>query len=98
MKDYFSYKASEDYDEEATHRAYREQVFRHFSALDGMVLDYYGADDAAHEFMVDGIIFKVLEDPNDGYRSMLGVIEYGKKSDSIFFRRHLSLCYHRILH
>ena len=90
MKDYFSYHASEDWDEETSHRAYREQVFNHFAALEGLALEYFGADDAAHEFMVDGIIFKVLEDPNDGYRSMLGVIEYGEKSDSIFFRKSLA--------
>ena len=90
MKDYFSYHSSEDWDEETKHRAYREQVFNHFAALDGLTLEYSGADDASHEFMVDGIVFKVLEDPNDGYRSMLGVIEYGEKSNSIFFRRPLA--------
>ena len=90
MKDYFSYQASEDYDEEHRHEAYRKQVFTHFAALEGMTLEYFGADDAAHEFKVDGIIFKVLEDPNDGYRSCLGVIEYGEQSDSIFFQRSLA--------
>lgn len=90
MKDYFSYQASEDYDEERLHRPYRELVFNHFAALGGLVLEYFGADDAAHEFKLDGIVFKVLEDPNDGYRSMLGVIEYGKQSDSIFFRKPLA--------
>ena len=90
MKDYFSHRSNEDWDEDAHDRVYREQVFAHFAALKGMTLEYFGADDAAHEFKVDGIIFKVLEDPNDGYRSCLGVIEYGKQSDSIFFRQPLA--------
>ena len=90
MKDYFSYSASDDWDHEKAERIYREYVFNHFAALKGLTLEYFGADDASHEFMVDGIVFKVLEDPNDGYRSMLGVIEYGEKSDSIFFRKSLA--------
>lgn len=90
MKDYFSYHASEDWDSESDQRPYREHVFKHFAALEGLVLEYYGADDASHEFKLDGIVFKVLEDPQDGYRSMLGVIEYGKQSDSIFFRKPLA--------
>ena len=52
-----------------------------------MDLDYYGADSAAHEFNIDKIVFKVLEDPDDGYRSHLGAIEYGAQSNSIFFRQ-----------
>jgi len=90
MKDYFSYRANEDWDQERDHEMYRRQVFTHFAALKGLTLEYFGADDAAHEFKVDGIIFKVLEDPNDGYRSCLGVIEYGEESDAIFFRKGLA--------
>ena len=89
MRDFFSYSTSEDWEEQEKERPYREQVFRHFATLKDLVLDYYGADDATKEFNVDGIVFKVLEDPNDGYRSCLGVIEYGEKSDSIFFRQPL---------
>jgi hypothetical protein len=89
MKDYFSYQASEDYDFEDGHRGYRKQVFSHFAALKGLTLDYFGANDASHEFKVDGIVFKVLEDPNDGYRSCLGVIEYSNESNEIFFRKSL---------
>ena len=89
MKDFFSYSASDAWESEEGERPYREQVFRHFATLQGMVLEYYGADDASHEFNVDGIVFKVLEDPSDGYRSCLGVIEYGEESRSIFFRRPL---------
>jgi len=86
VRDYFSYQASEDWDQEREEEEYRKLVFKHFASLQGAVLDYYGADDAEHEFRVDGIIFKVLEDPNDGYRSCLGVIEYGDQSSAIFFR------------
>ena len=87
MKDFFSHTKSDDYEEEQKEEQYRKQVFNHFASLDGAVLDYYGADDAEHEFRVDEIIFKVLEDPNDGYRSCLGVIEYGNQSSAIFFRK-----------
>ena len=69
------------------HCGYHTQVFTHFSALQGMKLDYYGADSASHEFKVEGIVFKVLEDPDDGYRSHLGAIEYGEQSSAIFFRQ-----------
>jgi hypothetical protein len=86
MKDFFSNRAHEDWDENNRHRPYWRQVFTHFAALEGMELEYYGADAASHEFKLDNIIFKVLEDPDDGYRSHLGVIEYGNQSGSIFFR------------
>tara|TARA_A200000159_G_C7117381_1_gene253295 strand:+ start:66 stop:521 length:456 start_codon:yes stop_codon:yes gene_type:complete len=87
MKDYFSYSTSDDWDQEKEERPYREHVFNHFALMAGLDLEYFGADESSNEFKIDGIIFKVLEDPNDGYRSMLGVIEYGKQSDSIFFRQ-----------
>ena len=58
----------------------------HFLNIVGMELSYYGADSADNTFKVDGIVFKVLEDPNDGYRSMLGTIDYTDESTSIFFR------------
>ena len=89
MKDFFSHSTNENWDENERHRPYWKQVFTHFAALEGMELEYFGADDAAHEFKLDNIIFKVLEDPDDGYRSHLGVIEYGNQSDSIFFRTSL---------
>jgi len=89
MEQYFSMSAHEDWDENNRNRPYWQQVFTHFAALEGMELEYFGADDAAHEFKLDDIIFKVLEDPDDGYRSHLGVIEYGTQSDSIFFRTSL---------
>ena len=76
--------------EDLKHQAYRDMVFKHFAALEGMTLEYFGADTASNEFKVDRIIFKVLEDPDDGYRSHLGVIEYGEQSNSIFFRKPLA--------
>ena len=60
-------------------------VKRHFMSLIGLELDYYGADSADNVFKVDGVVFKILEDPNDGYRSMLGAIDYTDKHSSIFF-------------
>ena len=38
--------------------------------LVGIDLDFYGAESQA--FMVDGVVFEVLCDPDDGYRSFLG--------------------------
>lgn len=66
-------------------RKYRGMVYRHFSSLIGSEVDYYGADSGDNCFKIDDIVFKVLEDPNDGYRSCLGVIEYGEQNSSIFF-------------
>jgi len=57
----------------------------HFDSLLGAELDYFGADDAENTFNVDGVVFKVLEDPSDGYRSYMGAIDYTDKSTSIFF-------------
>ena len=58
----------------------------HFKSLEGLELDYYGADAGDHTFKVDDVVFKVLEDPDDGYRSHLGTIDYTKEHNSIFFR------------
>ena len=90
MRDYFSDRAYGNWDENEKYRSYWEQVWTHFSAMEGAILEYYGADDASHEFKVGDIIFRVLEDPDDGYRSHLGVIEYGDQSNSIFFRNPLA--------
>ena len=89
MNEYFSMRAHDNWDENDKHRTYWGQVFAHFASLEGAVMDYYGSDDAAHEFKLDDIIFRVLEDPDDGYRSHLGVIEYGDQSNAIFFRTSL---------
>ena len=41
--------------------------------LVGIDLDFYGAETQA--FKIDGVVFEVLEDPDDGYRShMAGVV------------------------
>jgi len=61
-------------------------VRHHFLSLIGEVVDYYGADAGENEFKIDEIVFKVLEDPSDGYRSMLGAVDYGEQSRGIFFR------------
>lgn len=70
---------------------YAAQTRDHFLALIGGEFDYYGADGAEHEFKIDGIVFRVLEDPQDGYRSCLGVIEYSPdQSRGIFFTQALA--------
>jgi len=64
-----------------------DEIMRnHFLSLVGIPLDYYGADEGECEFMIDEIVFKVIEDPDDGYRSHLGTIEYSDDSKGIFFR------------
>lgn len=92
MKKYFSMSSCIDdhgRGDDAKMLPYWKHVFEHFAALEGMDLEYFGCDSAAYEFKLDDIIFKVLEDPDDGYRSCLGVIEYGDQSDAIFFRHSL---------
>jgi hypothetical protein len=90
MDKYFSMRAHEDWDQNDKDLGYWQQVFTHFASLEDSIVDYYGADDASNEFKVDDIIFRVLEDPDDGYRSHLGVIEYGEQSNAIFFRSPLA--------
>ena len=63
----------------------------HFLNLIGAELEYYGADEGDNAFKVDGIVFKVLEDPDDGYRSYLSTIDYTDEHNSIFFRSPLAL-------
>ena len=75
MENHFSMCRHLRWEENESQTGYWKMVYDHFSALHGMSLDYYGADTGSHEFKLDGIIFKVLEDPGDGYRSHLGVIE-----------------------
>ena len=87
MKDYFTHRTESLNESEVkeTDEVYRTIVHRHFSALKGATLDYFGADSSENAFKVDGIVFKVLEDPDDGYRSLLGAIEYGEENNAIFF-------------
>jgi len=68
-------------------------VKRHFMSLIGLELDYYGADAGGNTFKVDDIVFKVLEDPSDGYRSMLGAIDYTNNNNSIFFQTPIAKVY-----
>ena len=63
-----------------------KMAWSHLAALVGSTLDYYGADSGDNTFKVDGIVFKVIEDPDDGYRSYLGSIDYTAESKSIFFK------------
>jgi hypothetical protein len=63
-----------------------KMVRTHFVSLIGSEVDYYGADEGDNTFKVDGVVFKVLEDPDDGYRSYMGAINYSEDHSSIFFR------------
>jgi len=51
--------------------------------LVGVDLDFYGAESQA--FKVDGVVFEVLEDPDDGYRShMAGVFARPEKGYNFY--------------
>ena len=51
--------------------------------LVGIELEFHGAESQA--FMVDGVVFEVLEDPDDGYRShMAGVLAHSPKDYSFY--------------
>jgi len=63
----------------------RAMACSHFDSLVGAEVDYFGADTGDNTFKVDGIVFKVLEDPDDGYRSHFGTIDYTTEHSSIFF-------------
>lgn len=51
-------------------------------ARTGEVCDYYGADTGEREFRLGDAYFKVLEDPEDGYRSNLGGAIWLRPEDS----------------
>ena len=90
MKDHFSHRIGshkDDYDFSEQVDATQLMAINHFKALVGASLDFYGADTGENAFKVDDVVFKVLEDPEDGYRSCLGAIDYTNSHDSIFFSR-----------
>ena len=62
----------------------------HFLNLVGGELDYFGADEADCTFKLDGVVFKALEDPDDGYRSYLKTVDYTDNHNSIFFPKPLA--------
>ena len=66
------------------HRALLAVSEGHLDALAqaGTVCDYYGADEGHCEFRLDHVVFKVLEDPEDDYRSSLGAVIYGDPLDA----------------
>ena len=71
------------------HSSYSKQsdmAREHFLNLVNSEVDYYGADSGDLTFKIDGIVFKAVEDPDDGYRSLLGTIDYTSCHDSLFFR------------
>lgn len=53
--------------------------------LIGIDLDFYGAESQA--FMVDGVVFEVLEDPDDGYRSHMAGVLARKPKDYNFYEK-----------
>lgn len=63
----------------------------HFLNLLGAEVEYYGADSGDNTFNIDGVVFKVLEDPDDGYRSYLNTVDYTNEHNSIFFKSPLAL-------
>ena len=91
---YFSRRCA-DYDQDQAFAqrpidSVMEMACNHFLSLVGVCLDYYGCDQADNTFKVDEIVFKVLEDPEDGYRSCLGTMDYTKphrdRPTSIFYK------------
>lgn len=91
--DHFSRRVGSENDRYHTHRVDNigDMAIDHFVALSGMPLDYYGCDATYHTFKVDNIVFKVLEDPDDGYRSCLGAIDYTEEDkNSIFYKQPIS--------
>jgi len=58
-----------------------------FDALNGKEFAFYGATE--QQFKIGSMIWEVLEDEEDGYRSCLGAIER-KVSDAIFFKRSIA--------
>jgi len=67
-----------------------EQQFAqdYFLSLLGGEFDYYGCDN--HRFKLDHVVFEPLEDPDDGYRSLLGTIEVSTDDAGIFYDRPLA--------
>ena len=87
MRDLFTGNTGDYSDWDADDNAHQLISHRHFANLENAILDYYGADAGDNTFKVDDVVFKVLEDPMDGYRSYLGAIEYTSKHNSTFFAR-----------
>ena len=86
MEDYFDIHEGESPISTAT----LDMALEHFKNLEGAVLDYYGADTGDNTFKIDDIVFKVLEDPDDGYRSHLGAIDYTDNHSSLFFSQSIA--------
>ena len=85
MNNYFTTLYDDDTSDDD--RTIHHMVGQHFASLLGMPLEYYGADSGEHTFNIDGITFKVIENPDDGYRSYLGPIDYSGTHSSLFFKQ-----------
>ena len=70
-----------------------QMAVTHFKSLHGLALEFYGANTGENTFKIDEIVFKVLEDPADGYRSYLGAVDYSDSHDSIFFSSPIARVY-----
>ena len=57
----------------------------HWKNLIGFVGPYEGADEASMSFKFDSIIWKVIIDEHDGYRSCLDYVVYGEEKDFISY-------------
>jgi hypothetical protein len=102
MKNYFSGRVLATDEDQLAARSYSsldtveadnvmEMAMLHFHNLIGAPVNYFGADSADHTFKVDDIVFKALEDPNDGYRSYLGALDYSEQHNSIFFKKSIAV-------
>ena len=71
------------YGEDASHLQFSDNYFELLKKLD--TLKFYGA--GHNSVKVDDIVFEVLEDPDDGYRSSYGGVAVTKDNNEIFFRQ-----------
>ena len=69
--------------EDVSHLQFSDNYFKLLEKFDA--LKFYGA--GHNSFKVDGIVFEVLEDPDDGYRSSYGGVAVAKGNNEIFFRQ-----------
>ena len=59
-------------------------AMQYFNSTVGMEFDFHGVDNNC--FKLDNAVWEALEDPDDGYRSYLGVINLRDVGNLTFFR------------
>ena len=90
FEDHFSHTGhmpcdDEHWSERKKETTSQKMATNHFMDMRGLSLDFYGANTGGHTFKIDNIAFKVLLDPEDGYRSCLGTMDYSDNDEDIFF-------------